>query len=114
MCQPATIAPPNPAPLEFVNVADEVGLDFTHSAFHWETSGDPVAMMGLQHKLDMTEMEVRHAHNQLQLAYQQNQLQQQQVMSQDVMNVVNQSLNAMQQQSQQIHQQLTQNMFLIC
>ena len=33
---------------------------------------------------------------------QQNQLQQQQVMSQDVMNVVNQSLNAMQQQSQQI------------
>ena len=35
--------------------------------------------MSLQHKLDMAEMEVRHANHQLQLAYQQNQLKQTQV-----------------------------------
>lgn len=30
----------------FVDVAADVGLDFTHSAFRWGFSGDPVAMMG--------------------------------------------------------------------
>jgi hypothetical protein len=30
----------------FVNVADQVGLNFQHGAFRWELSGDPVAMMG--------------------------------------------------------------------
>ncbi|MEM9773605.1 MAG: CRTAC1 family protein [Chloroflexota bacterium] len=31
---------------EFVDVAQEVGIDFTHSAFRWGFSGDPIAMMG--------------------------------------------------------------------
>lgn len=35
-----------PAPVRFTDVAQEVGLDFQHGAFHWEVSGDPVAMMG--------------------------------------------------------------------
>lgn len=30
----------------FVDVAQEMGVDFTHSAFQWGFSGDPVAMMG--------------------------------------------------------------------
>ena len=30
----------------FTDVASEVGLDFRHSAFRWETGPDPVAMMG--------------------------------------------------------------------
>ncbi|MGB1251132.1 MAG: CRTAC1 family protein [Candidatus Promineifilaceae bacterium] len=33
-------------PPQFRDVADEVGLTFTQSAFRWGTSGDPVAMMG--------------------------------------------------------------------
>ncbi|MFT7583710.1 MAG: hypothetical protein ACI9EW_000124 [Cellvibrionaceae bacterium] len=32
--------------LSFVDVAQTVGLDFTHSAFRWGFSGDPIAMMG--------------------------------------------------------------------
>lgn len=40
---------------------------------------DPVAVMGLQHKLDIAEMEVRHAHNQLLLANQMNQEKQAQI-----------------------------------
>ena len=32
--------------VRFVDVAADVGLDFTHSAFHWGTTGDPNAMMG--------------------------------------------------------------------
>jgi hypothetical protein len=35
-----------PHPLEFVNVAEEVGLDFRHSAFRWSVSPDPGAMLG--------------------------------------------------------------------
>ena len=38
--EPATDA------VRFVDVAAEVGLDFTHSAFHWGTTGDTPAMMG--------------------------------------------------------------------
>jgi hypothetical protein len=34
------------SPLQFVDVAAERGLDFSHSAFRWEMSMDPVAMMG--------------------------------------------------------------------
>jgi hypothetical protein len=34
------------APLELVDVATEVGLDFEHGAFNWDESADPVAMMG--------------------------------------------------------------------
>jgi hypothetical protein len=30
----------------FINVAEEVGLDFQHGAFRWEVSADPIAMMG--------------------------------------------------------------------
>jgi hypothetical protein len=33
-------------PLEFVNVAEEVGLDFRHGAFRWSVSPDPGAMLG--------------------------------------------------------------------
>lgn len=32
--------------VEFVDVASDVGIDFTHAAFRWDFSGDPVAMMG--------------------------------------------------------------------
>ncbi len=32
--------------VRFTDVAAEVGLDFRHGAFQWETSGDPAAMMG--------------------------------------------------------------------
>jgi len=32
--------------LRFVDVADEVGLDFRHGAFRWGVSADPAAMMG--------------------------------------------------------------------
>lgn len=42
-CQPAAVGP---NPLTFNNVAPDVGLDFTQGAFRWETSGDPIAMMG--------------------------------------------------------------------
>jgi hypothetical protein len=35
-----------PTDLQFVDVAAEVGLDFTHGAFQWDVSADPVAMMG--------------------------------------------------------------------
>ncbi len=31
---------------DFVDVAADVGIDFTHSAFKWGLSGDPIAMMG--------------------------------------------------------------------
>lgn len=30
----------------FVDVADEVGLDFRHGAFRWDVAGDPPAMLG--------------------------------------------------------------------
>lgn len=36
----------DPRPLEFVDVAGDVGLDVSHSAFRWEVTMDPVAMMG--------------------------------------------------------------------
>jgi hypothetical protein len=36
----------SPGNVRFVNVADEVGLDFQHGAFRWELSGDAAAMMG--------------------------------------------------------------------
>lgn len=43
----ATLAPPTDRPpIHFINVAQEVGLDFQHGAFRWATSGDPAAMMG--------------------------------------------------------------------
>ena len=32
--------------LQFFDVASKVGVDFTHSAFRWGLSGDPIAMMG--------------------------------------------------------------------
>ena len=32
--------------MSFVDVASDVGIDFTHSAFEWGLSGDPIAMMG--------------------------------------------------------------------
>ncbi|HYY76037.1 MAG TPA: CRTAC1 family protein [Gaiellaceae bacterium] len=32
--------------LQFVDVADEVGLDFRHGAFRWDVTPDPPAMMG--------------------------------------------------------------------
>lgn len=32
--------------VQFDDVASEAGLDFQHGAFRWETSADPVAMMG--------------------------------------------------------------------
>jgi hypothetical protein len=32
--------------VRFTDVAADVGLDFRHGAFQWETSGDPAAMMG--------------------------------------------------------------------
>jgi hypothetical protein len=35
-----------PNPLEFVNVADEVGLDFRHGAFRWSVTPDAGAMLG--------------------------------------------------------------------
>ncbi len=35
-----------PAPLGFIDVAQEVGLDFNHGAFRWGPSADPAAMMG--------------------------------------------------------------------
>ena len=35
-----------PEMARFVDVAEEVGLDFQHDAFRWGVSGDPVAMMG--------------------------------------------------------------------
>ncbi|MDH3425564.1 MAG: CRTAC1 family protein [Acidimicrobiia bacterium] len=35
-----------PAPLGFTDVANEVGLEFTHGAFQWGLSADPAAMMG--------------------------------------------------------------------
>lgn len=40
--------PPEPSTdaVRLVDVADEVGLDFTHSAFQWGTTGDTPAMMG--------------------------------------------------------------------
>lgn len=37
---------PSMATVRFDDVAAEVGLDFRHGAFQWETSGDPAAMMG--------------------------------------------------------------------
>ncbi|MBT8217645.1 MAG: CRTAC1 family protein [Acidimicrobiia bacterium] len=37
---------PADAPASFVDVAAEVGLDFEHSAFHWDVSADLPAMMG--------------------------------------------------------------------
>ena len=43
-CQP--MATPIPGAIHFRDVAGEVGLDFVHGAFHWEMSGDAVAMMG--------------------------------------------------------------------
>ncbi len=41
-------SPPTPPPPQylFTNVAAEVGLNFQHSAFQWEMSADPAAMMG--------------------------------------------------------------------
>ncbi len=39
-------AEPSTSDVRFVDVAAEVGLDFTHSAFHWGTSADTPAMMG--------------------------------------------------------------------
>ncbi len=32
--------------VEFVDVAAEVGIDFQHGAYQWDTGGDPTAMMG--------------------------------------------------------------------
>ena len=32
--------------VQFTDVAEEVGLDFRHGAFRWDTTGDPNAMMG--------------------------------------------------------------------
>ena len=32
--------------IKFIDVASDVGIDFTHSAFKWGLSGDPIAMMG--------------------------------------------------------------------
>ena len=44
---PETIdAASSPDLVRLVDVAHEVGLDFTHGAFRWAPSGDPVAMMG--------------------------------------------------------------------
>jgi hypothetical protein len=37
---------PAPEGLAFVDVAQEVGLDFRHGAFRWEVSPDPAAMLG--------------------------------------------------------------------
>ncbi len=40
--------PPDPSieHVQLVDVASEVGLDFRHGAFRWDTTGDPNAMMG--------------------------------------------------------------------
>ena len=38
-------SPPR-TPLEFTDVAHEVGLDFRHGAFRWSVTRDPAAMMG--------------------------------------------------------------------
>ena len=35
-----------PRPAFFTDVAEEVGLDFVHSAFHWEMTADLTSMMG--------------------------------------------------------------------
>src|SRR5688500_15646448 len=40
------VPPSAPSPLEFVDVAQEVGLDFRHGAFRWDVSADPAAMLG--------------------------------------------------------------------
>ncbi len=37
---------PSMETVQFVDVAEEVGLDFRHGAFRWGTTGDPNAMMG--------------------------------------------------------------------
>lgn len=37
---------PSEGQVRFTDVAANVGLDFTHSAFRWATTGDPPAMMG--------------------------------------------------------------------
>ena len=44
----ATVVPPDLSSTSdrFIDVAEEVGLDFQHGAFRWEVSADPIAMMG--------------------------------------------------------------------
>lgn len=43
----ANVGYPSPdAPPGLYDVAAAVGLDVTHDAFHWDVTGDPVAMMG--------------------------------------------------------------------
>ncbi len=39
-------AEPSMDAVRFTDVAAEVGIDFRHGAFQWETRGDPAAMMG--------------------------------------------------------------------
>jgi hypothetical protein len=58
---------------------EEYGLVVAGQRQPAEILSDPVAIMGLKHKLEMAEMEVRHANNQLQLACQQNQEKQAQI-----------------------------------
>jgi hypothetical protein len=36
----------SPGRVRFHDVAADIGLEFRHGAFHWEVTGDPVAMMG--------------------------------------------------------------------
>jgi len=38
--------PPAQGPHQLVDVTREVGIEFEHGAFRWETAADPVAMMG--------------------------------------------------------------------
>ena len=45
--EPAVQLEGQPEPsLEFADVAEQTGLEFTHAAFRWGFSGDPIAMMG--------------------------------------------------------------------
>jgi hypothetical protein len=43
---PKTVALGPSHRVEFVNVAEDVGLDFQHGAFHWSVTPDPGAMLG--------------------------------------------------------------------
>ncbi len=45
-CSSDGAATREPGALGFTDVAADVGIDFVHGAFHWDTSPDPAAMMG--------------------------------------------------------------------
>lgn len=45
-CSGNSAPPREPGALGFTDVAADVGIDFVHGAFHWDTSPDPAAMMG--------------------------------------------------------------------